>query len=106
MNTEKNNKEGIDLSGRFKDSEAKLQGRQEELVQVFRPGTPKIIQWVIKYSGGLIKNEKQASYLILGFVILAIIISLSLIFRGGGLKTQEPTGRVIEEAGSPADITP
>lgn len=39
-----------------------------------------IIQWAIKYSGGLIKNERQASYVILGFIILVIIISLCLIF--------------------------
>jgi len=42
-----------------------------------------MIQWVIKYSGGLVKNEKQASYVLIGFVVLVIIISLFLIFGGG-----------------------
>lgn len=46
------------------------------------PETPKIILWVIKYSGGYIKNEKQASYALLVFAVLAIIISLFLFFGG------------------------
>jgi len=46
--------------------------------------TPKIIQWVIKYSAGLVKNKKQANYVLLGFVVVAIIVSLFLIFGGGG----------------------
>ncbi len=44
--------------------------------------TPKIIRWVIKYSGGLIKDEKQANYVFIGFFALAIVISLFLVFGG------------------------
>jgi len=40
----------------------------------------KLAEALIKYSGGLIKDENQASYVILGFVVLAIIISLFLFF--------------------------
>lgn len=78
-----NNNKGIDLSGALKNSDSgvKFQGRRVE--HPFFPGTPKIIQWVIKYSGGLVKDEKQASYVILGFVALAIVIALVLIFGGG-----------------------
>ena len=47
------------------------------------PQNPKLIQWTIKYSGGLIKTEKQAIWVILGFVAVAIIISLFLIFGSG-----------------------
>jgi hypothetical protein len=53
----------------------------------FNSENPKIVQWVIKYSGGYIKDEKQASYVMIGFVAVAIIISLFLIFGGG--NTQE-----------------
>jgi len=106
MNQEKNNQEEIDLSGRLKDSEAKFQDKQEEPAQVFRPGTPKIIQRVIKYSGGLIRNENQAAYILIGFVALAIIASLFLVFRGTGVKTQEifapPAEAPIEEVIPPA----
>jgi len=49
----------------------------------FNSENPKIVQWVIKYSGGYIKDEKQASYVLIGFIAVAIIISLFLIFGGG-----------------------
>ncbi len=47
--------------------------------------TPKMVKWVIKYSGGLIKNEKQANYFLLGFVALILIVSGFLLF--GSNKT-------------------
>lgn len=43
----------------------------------------KLVEWIIKYSGGLIKNEKQATYVLLGFVIMATGVALFLIFYGG-----------------------
>ena len=43
---------------------------------------PKIVQLVMKWSGGAIKEQKQAEYILLGVAILAIGISLFLIFRG------------------------
>ena len=44
----------------------------------------KMIERVITLSGGLIKDEKQASYVLLGFVVVAIVITFILIFGGGG----------------------
>jgi len=79
---EKNNN-GIDLSGPSNDSDVKF-NKQRPQTPLYSPGTPKVIQWVIKYSGGLIEDEKQAQYIILGFVVLAIIISLFLFFSGAG----------------------
>jgi len=92
MDQEKENKEDIDLSDALKgsnssDTDAKPQKEQQRPEEVFLPGTPKVIQWMIKYSGGLIKNERQASYVIFGFVALAIIVSLFLFF--GGDRKQE-----------------
>ena len=52
----------------------------------FQTPTSKIVEWVIKYSGGYIKDEKQASYALLGFVVVVITISLFLVFGGGGVK--------------------
>jgi len=91
MNQEKENKEDIDVSGALKDSDGsdtdakpqEEQQRPERPEEVFLPGTPKIIQWVIRYSGGLVKDEKQASYVLIGFVAVAIIVSLFLFFGGG-----------------------
>jgi hypothetical protein len=82
MDQEKENKEEIDLSGAMKDSDTgvKFQDEWRQPARSFYPGTPKIIQWLIKYSGGLIKDEKQAQYVLLGFIVLAIIVSLFLFF--------------------------
>lgn len=59
---------------------------QEHRAERYYPETPKIIQWMMKYSGGLAKDEKQASYVLLGFVAVAIIITLFLIFGSGDTR--------------------
>ncbi len=58
-------------------------GEFQRTRQSFQTPTPKIVEWVIKYSGGVIKDEKQANYVLIGFVAVAIIISLFLIFSSG-----------------------
>ena len=50
----------------------------------FQTPTSKIVEWVIKYSGGYIKDENQANYVLIGLVALMISISLFLIFGGQG----------------------
>ena len=57
--------------------------------QSFQTPTPKIVQWVIKYSGGAIKDEKQANYVLIGFVAVTIIFSLFLFFGGGSSSYNE-----------------
>ena len=42
---------------------------------------PKMVQLIMKWSG--VKEEKQAEYILLGFVIIAVIISLFLVLGGG-----------------------
>ena len=68
--------------------------------QSFQTPTPKIIQWVIKYSGGLIKDENQANYVLLGFVVLVIFISFFL-FLGGGSNISNNKSVIYQE-----DLTP
>ena len=63
--------------------------------QSFQTPTPKIVEWVIKYSGGAIKDEKQANYVLIGFVAVAIIASLFLFFGGG--SQDSPPERVMSE---------
>jgi hypothetical protein len=41
---------------------------------------PNMVRWVIKHSGGYIKDRRQAEYVLLGFVAIAVFISLVLIF--------------------------
>jgi len=44
---------------------------------------PKIIQWIIRYSGGRINNEKTATYVLLGFVVVIVLIAVAYpIFFG------------------------
>ena len=54
----------------------------KQSVPFFQNETPKIVQLVIKWSGGVIKEQKQAEYVLLGVVILAIIVSIFLFFGG------------------------
>ena len=48
----------------------------------------------MKYSGGLIKNEKQAYSVLFAFVVIAGVISLFLVFGGG--STSNPPPPLIE----------
>lgn len=75
---------------RGQDTEAKL---QEYKVERYDPETPKIIQWVMKYSGGLVKDQKQANYVLIGFAGMVIVLSLFLISSsyGGRSLTLPPT---------------
>lgn len=57
---------------------------------VYSLETSKIIGWVISSSGGLIKDKKQANYVLVGFVVVAVAVSLFLIF-GNNLQHVEKT---------------
>lgn len=62
--------------------------------------TPKIIELVIKYSGGYIQGEKQASYMLIGFVAVAIAVSLFLIFDGKGSSDADVQQQKLYPPGS------
>lgn len=79
-----NDDRGIDLGHALDDSSSRVQFEGEEFRhQSFQTQTPKIVRWVIKYSGGYVKDEQQAIYFLIGFVAVAIIVSFFLIFGGG-----------------------
>ena len=42
---------------------------------------PRMVKWVIKYSGGLIKDKKQAEYVLLGVVVTMFILSFFFFFN-------------------------
>ena len=86
MNQEDKNNEETNLNGTFKDfsENVKSQDKQQQSIQTFYPDAPKIIKWVVKYSGGLIKDEEEATYALLWFVVVSVIISLFLIFSRNG----------------------
>jgi len=61
----------------------------------FTEESPTIIQLVVKWSGGSI-SERQAEYVLFGFVILAIAVSLFLFFSGSrGPNIPLPSGGKI-----------
>ncbi len=99
MNQENNNNR-IDLSKSLNKSAAKPQSEQRSSGPYISPESSKIIRWVIKYSGGLIRNEKQAFYFISGFMLIAFIIILLLIFGGGGGGGNED----LENFSPPAEV--
>ena len=56
---------------------------------------PKMVKAVIKYSGGTVKNQRQAEWILLGLVILMIGISLYLVFGNMRInKKIEPPANV------------
>ncbi|MBI4094571.1 MAG: hypothetical protein HY435_00035 [Candidatus Liptonbacteria bacterium] len=53
---------------------------------------------VMKLSLGLVKNERQATYVLIGFIVLLSLITIFVIFRGGGRQsTPLPPGAEIIE---------
>ncbi len=64
---------------------------------VFQTQTPGIVRWVMQGSGGLIKNEKQAQYVLVGFVVIAVVSVFVLMFNSGGrsAKFEAPPGQKV-----------
>jgi uncharacterized integral membrane protein len=42
--------------------------------------SPKMVEFVIRNSGGLIKDRRQAEYILLGVVVISILVTLFLVF--------------------------
>ena len=66
--------------------------KSEQSSQYLQPQTPKIIQWFIKYSGGLIKDEKQANYVIWGLIGLFSVITIILFYSALSGPSKPPAG--------------
>lgn len=45
--------------------------------------TPKVVKLVMKYSGGAIKEQKTAEYILFALVIIAVSISIFIFITGG-----------------------
>ena len=66
------------------------------------PRMPKMAGWLIKYSGGLVKDEKTANYVLVSFAVLVIILTFFVISQGG---TGENFSSSPELPPSPDDLT-
>jgi hypothetical protein len=59
---------------------------------------PKMVKAVMKLSGGVVKDQRQAEWILFGFVVVAIGISLYLVFGGVGSSKAKPlTSSQIEQ---------
>ncbi|MBI4155694.1 MAG: hypothetical protein HY507_00490 [Candidatus Zambryskibacteria bacterium] len=58
-------------------------------VPSFADETPKMVKLVMKISGGAITEQRQAEYVLFGFVIVAIITSLFVFFNTGSSNKQD-----------------
>ena len=76
MNQDNENNEEIDYGTDVEFFEEKYQTNVS-----YDSDTPLVIEWVMKYGG--IKEQRQAEYILLGFVVLVVVISLFLFFSGG-----------------------
>ena len=57
--------------------------------------------WVIRMSGGRIRDARGASYALLGAAALILLVSLWVFFFAGGSSAITPPGRVVSESGEP-----
>ncbi|MFZ3011487.1 MAG: hypothetical protein WA060_00595 [Minisyncoccia bacterium] len=66
----------------LREFEAKDQTQQTEKVSETSNNSeiPKMVQLIMKWSGGAIKEQKQAEYVLLTFIAIAMLISLYLFF--------------------------
>lgn len=82
MDKEKNKSE-IDFSESLKTSD-KESSENIQLSEIQHSNKNlRFTQLIIKYSGGIIKTKKQASYVLLAFILFALIASLYLILNMG-----------------------
>lgn len=71
----------------------------------YRRSSSKLSSLVVKWSGGLVKDEMQANYVILVFVILSIITSL-LMFFGSKKMPYHPSQQEILQTMTLPTVTP
>lgn len=88
MDDNSSNKEIEDALREFEVISVK---RQQEKVkrapEISSSDTPKMVEKTIKYSGGLIKDQRQAEYLLLVLVIIMFGLSLYFFFGGNNVPS-------------------
>lgn len=77
-----------------------FEGEQFQRPRSFETPAPKIVRWVIKYSGGAIKDKRQANYFLIGFVVVAIVFTFILFFSGGGSSDTDLKQQKLYPSGS------
>ncbi len=70
----------------------KVQFEEEYRVPTLvQPTGPKMVHFIMRYSAGMIKDEKQATYALLGLILAMIIVAAILVAKSGSTPvTPEP----------------
>lgn len=68
-----------------------------EFSPVYLDDEPKLHQFIMKYSGGLVKDKKQAEVVIIGIIILNIVIAL-VLFHSGSQNNSSEEDRFVDGA--------
>jgi hypothetical protein len=58
--------------------------------------TPRMVRLVMKWSGGAIKDQKQAEYVLFGLVIIMLALSFYFFF-GGSNKSSQPSAEQLKQ---------
>jgi len=74
----KNQKGDIDLSKFFGEDKQKKSSFQRATFS----SRPKLTQWLVSHSWGLIRTKKQAAYILLVVITITFITGIVLIFKG------------------------
>jgi hypothetical protein len=86
---DQNNKNNIDLSQEFEATQT--QPNSQPVFESEPKPKSKMTQSILKYSGGIIKSEKQANLLMLVYVVIAIIATFVILYTGGVFKGSPKT---------------
>ena len=98
---------GMDLLSQYnKDHPEALQEQKPaQMTDLYGREYSGLVAWVIRLSGGRIRDARQASYVLLTIVAVIVAISGVLFLRLLGVGTGPDTSSVIPIAG-PSDISP
>ena len=82
------------------DSSSRVAFDEEQKYQPVAPqvnSSPRFTRLVMNMSGGLVKNETQAQYVLIGVVVFSVLIILFSMVQPSRTNVQEDTARVIEK---------
>ncbi|OHA09745.1 MAG: hypothetical protein A3A44_02065 [Candidatus Sungbacteria bacterium RIFCSPLOWO2_01_FULL_60_25] len=88
---ESENKDAFDFSKALANTRSGAQHQNKLQSAGYGPEASGMVGWVIRHSGGLIQDERQASFVLLGFVAVVIAVSLYLFFSAGAGTQQQFT---------------
>ena len=83
---EEKNTQPIDLSGAMRNYK-KPSFQNENYGDYYEARDSGMVKFLIKFSGGLIKDKNQANIFLLAVFVFMVAISLFLIFRGNSQTT-------------------